>query len=331
MTRNEAARRSPLFGHPPPRAADDQGGRARRPVLPVIRRLERRTCRFRGGALLVGSPDKPANGRNESGHRPLRSSPSRTTNPALPESLIARELERDPARARAECLAEFRDDVEAFVPRELVESPTSPGVRARPARAGTRHRAFVDPSGGVSDSFTLAIAHAEPDGRRVLDLVKEVRPPFSPESAVAELAALLHAYRVTSVTGDRYGGEWPREAFRRHGIRYEPASRARSELYLELLPLLTAGRVELLDEPRLIAQLAGLERRKGRTGRDTIDHAPGGHDDLANAAAGALTACGARRLLYVGGPPDDPPADAAPVPRRPAWLGDGLGSERPRW
>jgi hypothetical protein len=31
---------------------------------------------------------------------------------------------------------------------------------------------------------------------------------------------------------------------------------------------------------------AGLERRTARGGRDTIDHAPGGHDDLANVVAG---------------------------------------------
>ena len=36
------------------------------------------------------------------------------------------------------------------------------------------------------------------------------------------------------------------------------------------------------------AQLAGLERRTARSGRDLIDHAPGGHDDLANAVAGVL-------------------------------------------
>jgi hypothetical protein len=43
-----------------------------------------------------------------------------------------------------------------------------------------------------------------------------------------------------------------------------------------------------LDVPRLHAQLVGLERRTARGGRDSIDHAPGAHDDLANAAAGAL-------------------------------------------
>ena len=39
-----------------------------------------------------------------------------------------------------------------------------------------------------------------------------------------------------------------------------------------------------------MAQLCGLERRTAWGGRDSIDHGPGGHDDLANAAAGALVA-----------------------------------------
>src|SRR4029450_12286297 len=35
-------------------------------------------------------------------------------------------------------------------------------------------------------------------------------------------------------------------------------------------------------------QLTALERRTSRGGRDSIDHAPGAHDDIANAVAGAL-------------------------------------------
>jgi hypothetical protein len=37
----------------------------------------------------------------------------------------------------------------------------------------------------------------------------------------------------------------------------------------------------------MVSQLIRLERRTGR-GRDGIDHPPGGHDDLINAAAGAV-------------------------------------------
>src|SRR5262249_40496565 len=39
--------------------------------------------------------------------------------------------------------------------------------------------------------------------------------------------------------------------------------------------------------PRLVAELCGLERRTAWGGRDSIDHGPGGHDDLANAVAGS--------------------------------------------
>jgi hypothetical protein len=62
--------------------------------------------------------------------------------------------------------------------------------------------------------------------------------------------------------------------------------------------LLNSNRIELLDNKRLASQLMTLERRSGR-GRDIIDHGPGGHDDIANAVAGAanLMAEGRRPLL----------------------------------
>ena len=135
--------------------------------------------------------------------------------------------------------------------------------------------------------MTLAIAHAQGD-IGVLDAIREMRPPFSPEAVVAEFAALLRYYRISRITGDRYAGEWPRERFREYGISYEPSDRPKSEIYRDTLPLLNSGKVELLDLPRLATQFVGLERRTARGGRDSIDHAPGAHDDMANAAAGAL-------------------------------------------
>jgi len=59
---------------------------------------------------------------------------------------------------------------------------------------------------------------------RFFDCVREVKPPFSPESLVAEYAALLKTYR-------RYAGESPREQFRKHGIDYLPSDKSKSELY----------------------------------------------------------------------------------------------------
>lgn len=54
------------------------------------------------------------------------------------------------------------------------------------------------------------------------------------------------------------------------------------------MPLLNSRKVRLLSHKRLTSQLLGLERNTARGGKDSIDHARGGHDDLANAAAGAL-------------------------------------------
>jgi hypothetical protein len=121
-----------------------------------------------------------------------------------------------------------------------------------------------------------------------LDLLRETKPPFSPEQVVTDYAALLRSYRIDEVTGDRYAGEWVREQFTKHGLTYTPSDRTKSELYRDLLPMLNSGTVDLLDHPRLLAQLSALERRTARGGRDAIDHAPGQHDDVANAAAGAL-------------------------------------------
>ena len=112
---------------------------------------------------------------------------------------------------------------------------------------------------------------------------------------VAEFADLLKHYRVTTIKGDRYAGEWVREPFYRRGIKYEPSEDPKGILYLNLLPQINSGKVRLLGNKRLVTQLIGLERRTSRAGRDSIDHAPGGHDDVANAVAGALLAATAKK------------------------------------
>ncbi len=44
--------------------------------------------------------------------------------------------------------------------------------------------------------MTLAIAHIESNGLAVLDCVREIRPPFSPDAVVEEFAALLKIYNI---------------------------------------------------------------------------------------------------------------------------------------
>jgi len=135
--------------------------------------------------------------------------------------------------------------------------------------------------------MTLAIAHLE-DGIPTLDALRERKPPFSPDDVVGEFASLMKLYGISRADADKWGGDWVGEAFRKRSITVAPSARPKSEIYVELQPLLNGHRCALLDHPRLISQLIGLERRTASGARDSIDHAPGAHDDLSNALAGAL-------------------------------------------
>ena len=214
--------------------------------------------------------------------------PTKTMNTTVPDSIIAEAMEADPASASAEYFAEFRSDVETFINREMIAACGGAGLELQPI-SGQQYVAFCDPSGGSSDSMTMALAHFDEfKGKSVLDLVREVRPPFSPAAVVDDFCQVLQRYGVTTVTGDRWGGEFVRELFRVRGVQYNLSRQNKSELYLALLPLMNSGVVELRNIERLKVQLLGLERRTARGGRDSVDHGPGAHDDVVNVAAGAL-------------------------------------------
>lgn len=212
--------------------------------------------------------------------------PTRTMNPLIPERVVNAALARDPEANRAEYLAEFRSDLEAFLLREVVDSAVRTSPLELPFDKGHKYSAFVDPAGGGADEFTLAIGHKEGDST-VVDVLRARRGV--PAELTAGYAELLKAYKIKTVTGDKYAGSWPGDEFAKHGITYTPSDQPKSGLYLDLLPALNSGRVELPPDTRLVNQLIGLERRTSRGGRDSIDHPPGGHDDRANVIAGLVS------------------------------------------
>jgi hypothetical protein len=222
--------------------------------------------------------------------------PSLLMNPTLAAEAVERAREQDPEGAVAEWDALFRSDVESFVSRDVVESSIVAGRFELPPLPNIRYFAFVDPSGGVQDSYTLGIAFRDGE-KAVLALLRERRPPFSPAEVTREYCDALKQYRCSSVIGDRYSAGWVAEEFRKNGIRYEPSSRSKSDIYAAFLGPLNSGRIELLDNPRLLQQLVGLERRTSRGGKDSIDHGPGGRDDLANSCTGALVEVSKPRIM----------------------------------
>jgi len=230
---------------------------------------------------------------------------TREMNPTVPKKLIDEAMAEDLARAKAEYLSEFREDIETFLPVRVIEEAIVKGrhmlpriskeerskLKIDPYSRAYVYKAFVDPSGGSgADSMTLSIAHKDENGKIILGRLEERRPPFQPQAVVEDFARILKEYGIRRVMGDRYSGDWCASSFREAGITYEPTDKPKSEIYLEFEAHMMQGRVELLDIKRLYAQLCNLERRVHSGGRDSVDHPPGQHDDLANAAAGAIHA-----------------------------------------
>jgi hypothetical protein len=209
-------------------------------------------------------------------------------NPTLPQDYLARMEADDPEAYRSEVLGEFRAGLVTLFDPERLDACVIPGRLEIAPTSEVSYSGFVDPSGGRSDAFTLALGHRVRE-RVVIDVVRAWPAPFNPSGVVEEAASLLKQYRVGKVTGDRYAGEWPREAFLARGITYTVAEKDRSALYLELLASVNSGSIELPDQAELLRELRGLERRRGTSGRDRVDHRPGSHDDSANAVAGVVS------------------------------------------
>jgi hypothetical protein len=232
---------------------------------------------------------------------------SRTFNPSLPQYVVDRALERDHAAASAEYLAQFRSDIETFISREQVESCIERGVFERSPVKGVKYFSFTDPSGGSSDSMVRAVGHMD-DDMLVVDAVREITSPFDPESAVETISQMLASFKIDKTRGDRYSGQWCAQSFEKRSIKYEHSDQNKSQLYIEMLPRINAKTIRLLDHPRVTNQICLLERRTVRGGRDSIDHPPNTHDDIANAIAGLCGIASAKRSSYdsslewVGGP-----------------------------
>lgn len=213
---------------------------------------------------------------------------SRLLNPTLDQGRIDAAYADDPEAARSEFGGLFRSDISGYLDDATLDRVIVPGRRSLPRRAETQYAAFIDPSGGRSDSFTCGIAHAE-NGRSVLDKLVIIAAPFDPEAATVTICEALSAYGLDRATSDQYAGDWPLASFLRHGVTLEFSLLSASEIYAEALPLFTQGLVELLDVPQLRTELALLERRPRAGGKgDLIDHAPRAHDDAANACCGSL-------------------------------------------
>lgn len=212
--------------------------------------------------------------------------PEAMANPSkLPEGYLTQQKKRLPSHRFRRLHLNIPGAPEgAYFSPELIEAAIQKGVSLRQYIKGIHCVAFVDMSGGSSDDATLSIGHSE--GNRItLDGVwkQTQKPPFDPRQAIKLFAGILKSYGISRVTGDAYAGQTFRNDFLSHDISYHTCPVPKSSLYETLEVELNSGRVALLDDPKLLRQLLSLVIRGGK-----IDHPSGTHDDLANAAAGAV-------------------------------------------
>ncbi len=125
---------------------------------------------------------------------------SRDFNPSLPQAVVDRALERDPAANRAEYLSIWRDDLENFVSLDVLRACTGP-VAEREPMSGVQYVGGVDFAGGSGQDLTaLCFCHFDEEADRVVvDLVHEWSPPFSPAQVMTEIAEWCSAYGVTTL------------------------------------------------------------------------------------------------------------------------------------
>jgi hypothetical protein len=221
-----------------------------------------------------------------------------TFNPLIDPALIRAAEQADPEAAASEWRGAFRSDISEFLSDELIERCIDyERALELPPRRGYFYNCFVDAAGGGggsgADSYTICIGHSEgygPSQRFIIDLVRGTPSgaQFDPDIVTMEYASLLKQYGVRSAVGDHYAAQWVAVAWSRVGVTYQQAELPKSQIYLEALPCFTRNAVSLPNHPKLLRELRLLERRTHRSGRDTVDHGPRGHDDYANAVCGCL-------------------------------------------
>ena len=209
-------------------------------------------------------------------------------NPTIDRKLIAKQRKEDPIAAASEWDAEFRTDLSQFLDDATIDAAVDASRPLElPPREDKNYSCFVDSSAGRHDAFTMCIAH-EDDGKFIADVVRGKQAPFDPETTATEYAALARSYRIGTVVGDNYAGEWTAAAFRKHGLDYQRSRLNKSAIYLESLNAWMQGLVSIPNQETLIRELRLLERRVTRSGKDSVDHGLSGTDDYANALCGGI-------------------------------------------
>jgi hypothetical protein len=217
--------------------------------------------------------------------------PTWELNPTVTRESLEPEFLADPDSARVEYGAEFAEGAGAFLNATAVHECVVSGRTALPALPELRYVAAADPAFAAGgDAFTFCIAH-KVGNTVVLDRLLSWRgrsSPLNSDAVLDEIAAVAHEYRIREVVSDQYAVVPLADGLRRRGVylRGQPlTNELKADIFTSLKRTLNTGEVELLDDPRLAAELVHLQVRPSPSGKPRISAAAGHHDDLAMVVA----------------------------------------------
>jgi hypothetical protein len=221
--------------------------------------------------------------------------PTEVMNPTISADTLAKLRAQDPDAAEAELDAKFRKGVSALFDMTNVQACVDTNRTERaPADDVSQYFAFVDCASGTKtdlDNYAVAIAHADRKTRKVIiDAVRYWKPPYDPKTVTKEVAAFVKTYRVNTVHGDKVALGFIGGEFRDSNITYtvtEGTEQTASSLILNLLPMVNARGVVLLDQPDVLSEFRTVKRVLRAGGLDRTDHPRGTHDDALVCISGA--------------------------------------------
>lgn len=259
--------------------------------------LRPRMSQFRGAKLFAISTPAAKQGLFWQFYDEGPQIPSRLTvkaetkfmNPMIDEKFIESEYRRNPDNAEREFGGNFAEQVSAFFPIDkLQECFVLAGDL--PCEAGYRYSAGIDQSGLAGrDRFAFAIAHKDGKTDKTIVDVTRTWNTTSSDTILEDIRQLTAAYKIRSVTIDRYAGGWVKSALEKLGLEVEVRENLAS-VYSNLKSLVIAGRVELPDN---VAMKTGLIRTQAFYGRGNTlsiahERSTSGHGDEADAVATAV-------------------------------------------
>jgi hypothetical protein len=250
--------------------------------------------------------------------------PSPEMNPTLQPAELEQERKLDEEKFRREFLAEFTDQIAAWVVPEVLEPCIVRDRTELPRVENAAYVVAVDPAFKGSD-FALAVLHQAADGPVVVDRVARwagtKKAPLGYEYVCGEIARIVNEYGIRKVLGDQFCAAVIKQHFEKLGIHYNEftfGAHTRADIFGNLRHLLVQRNIELLDEPVLIRQLRALEERRTPNGNIDIRPSYSQKDDVAVAVAlGAFKL--AKRL-----PPREPWVEVISIPCRQSALGGSL-------